>query len=330
MSCDGFAAEVYDLFALGALEGEERAELERHLAEACETCLGSVKRGLSIWPALGVAITDDVEFPGLRSRIVRMAELTKSMPALSEPPKVHAVQPRIANSWFIRAMAALITVIVGSAAWYAGRQSAAFGTSHVIADLQQMQKDTAAARLELEKTKADNQTLRKSLDSLKGGTIANDQAKLQAKATGLEAELNQYKAALGREERAKAADGRIAAVLATPGVRLLPLKGVESAAHSTVYSLLTEKGTVLLVAAGLPVPGGNRQYQLWFLRKEEPKTTDGGLFTVEADGRAVFEVDNPALSAGMTGLAVTEEPQGGSPAPTTTPILSASVEAAQQ
>ena len=84
------------------------------------------------------------------------------------------------------------------------------------------------------------------------------------------------------------------------------------------------------MAAGLPVPNGNRQYQLWFLHKEDPKAVDGGLFSVEADGRAVFEVDNPALTAGMTGLAITEEPQGGSPAPTTTPILAASIEASQQ
>jgi anti-sigma-K factor RskA len=330
MSCDGFAAEVYDLFALGALEGEERVELERHLAEACETCLRSVKRSLSIWPGFAAAITGDEESPILRSRIVRMAELSKTMPGLSEPSRPSMAQPRVANSWFIRAMAALITIIVGSAAWYAGRQSAAFGTSHVIADLQQLQKDTAAARLEMEKTKTENSGLQKKLDSAQNGRLADDQAKLQERATRLEAELSQYKAALDREERGKAANGRIAAVLATPGVRLVPLKGVESAAHSTVYSLLTDKGAVLLVAAGLPVPGGNRQYQLWFLRKEDPKTADGGLFSVEADGRAVFEVDNPALTAGMTGLAVTEEPQGGSPAPTTTPILTASIEASQQ
>ncbi len=330
MSCDGFAAEVYDLYALGALEGEERVELERHLAEACETCVRSVKRSLSIWPALAAAITEDEESPPLRSRIVRMAELSKSMPALGEPSKPSRPLPRITNSWFIRAMAALITIIVGSAAWYAGRQSAAFGTSHVIADLEQMQKDTAAARLDLEKTKTDKAVLQKKLDATRNGSLADDQAKLQERATRLEAELSQYKAALGREERAKEANGRIAAILAAPGVRLVPLKGVESAAHSTVYSLITDNGGVLLVAAGLPVLTGNRQYQLWFLRKEDPKTTDGGLFSVEADGKAVFEVDNPALTAGMTGLAVTEEPQGGSPAPTTTPILTASIEAAQQ
>jgi len=292
--------------------------------------LRSVRRSLSIWPGFATAITNEEGSPLLRSRIVRMAELSNGIPALTEPSKPSTTQPRIANSWFIRAMAALITIIVGSAAWYAGRQSAAFGTSHVIADLEQMQKDTAAARLELEKAKTDKLALQKSLDSLRNGTIADDQARLQERATRLEAEVSQYKAALDREERAKAANGRIAAVLATPGVRLLPLKGVESAAHSTVYSLLTDKGGVLLVAAGLPVPSGNRQYQLWFLRKEDPKTVDGGLFSVEADGRVVFEVDNPALTEGMTGLAVTEEPQGGSPAPTATPILTASIEASQQ
>src|SRR5271155_5021354 len=155
MSCDGFAAEVYDLFALGALEGEERVELERHLAEACDTCLRSVKRSLSIWPGFATAITEGEESPVLRSRIVRMAELSKSIPALSGPSKPSTPQPRIANSWFIWAMAAMVTIIVGSAAWYAGRQSAAFSTSHVIADLEQTQKDTAAARLELEKARDD-------------------------------------------------------------------------------------------------------------------------------------------------------------------------------
>src|SRR5208283_2332166 len=177
MSCDGFAAEVYDLFALGTLEGEEREELERHLAEACDTCLRSVRRSLSIWPGFATAITEGEASPVLRSRLVRMAELSKSIPALSEPSKPSTLQPRIANSWFIRAMAALITIIVGSAAWYAGRQSANFSTSHVIADLEQTQKDTAAARLELEKTKAENSSLQKRLDSTRNGTLADDQAK---------------------------------------------------------------------------------------------------------------------------------------------------------
>jgi anti-sigma-K factor RskA len=330
MSCDGFAAEVYDLFALGALEGEERVELERHLAGACETCLRSLKCSLFLWPGLAAAMTDDQESPLLRSRIVRMAELSKSVPALSEPSKPAMPQARVASSWYVRAMAALVAVIVGSAAWYAGRQSAAFSTSHVIADLEQTQKDAAAARLELEQAKTDKLALQNSLDSLREGTIADEQSKLQGKATQLEAELSQYKAALEREEHAKAANGRIAAILAGPGVRLVPLKGVESAAHSTVYSLITDKGSVLLVAAGLPVPNGNRQYQLWFLRKEDPKPADGGTFSVEADGRAVFEVDDPTVTAGMTGLAVTEEPLGGSPAPTTTPILTATLEAAQE
>jgi hypothetical protein len=258
-----------------------------------------------------------------------MAELSKGIPALINPSN-SSNHTRIASSWFIRVMVACVTVIVGSAAWYAGRQSAAFSTSHIIADLKRSQDAGAVARMDLEVSRADNADLRRSIASMHNGTIVGDQAKIQDKTQSFEAEVFQLKAALAREESARSANGRLAAALGAPGVRLVPLKGVEAAAHSTAYSLLTENGHVVLVASGLPVPAVDRRYQLWLLRKEAPKISDGGIFSVEADGSAVYETDNASPSATLTGLEVTEEPLSGSAAPTATPILSASIEAGQQ
>ncbi len=330
MSCDGFAAEVYDLFVLGALDGEERLALERHIDKGCETCLLSLKRSLSTWSDFAIATAEGETSPDLRSRIIRMAELSKSIPVLSQPSKPSRDEVRIASSWFVRVVAASITLIVGSAAWYAGRQSAGFDTSHMMADLERVQSDSAKTRQELDTARKDNRELETSIASLKNGSIAGDQAKLKQRILQLEAEISQLDAELKREGQAKGANAMITAALAAPGVHLVPLKGVESAAHSVAYSLVTETGRVVLVASGLAVPPADRRYQLWILRKEDPKVSDGGIFSVEADGKAVFEAYNPAVTTGLTGIAVTEEPQTGSPQPTTSPILTGSIEASQQ
>lgn len=78
----------------------------------------------------------------------------------------------------------------------------------------------------------------------------------------------------------------------------------------------TEDGA-LLVAEGLADPPEDRTYQLWLLEGTEP--VSGGTFDVD-DGRAIVEVDRSL--EGFDGAAVTVEPEGGSPAPTTEPVVS--------
>lgn len=66
-------------------------------------------------------------------------------------------------------------------------------------------------------------------------------------------------------------------------------------------------------------PLENGTYQGWLIRGEEAVSI--GLFTVNADGTGwlIFEVDEPI--DGYDLLGVTAEPTGGSPAPTTNPLL---------
>ena len=68
-----------------------------------------------------------------------------------------------------------------------------------------------------------------------------------------------------------------------------------------------------LAAPSLPALQPGRTYQLWFLQGSKP------LPSVTFQSGSVLTL--PALPAGTTELAVTVEPQGGSSAPTTAPIL---------
>ena len=71
----------------------------------------------------------------------------------------------------------------------------------------------------------------------------------------------------------------------------------------------------------IPAPGGNRVLQLWLI----PKTPGGqpipsSILRPDADGKFVLLVANPPeLMAATKALAITEEPPGGSPQPTSAP-----------
>jgi anti-sigma-K factor RskA len=84
-----------------------------------------------------------------------------------------------------------------------------------------------------------------------------------------------------------------------------------------------------LVVAGqnVPMPSGNRTLQLWLI----PKTPGGKpmpsmMIRPDADGKFMLLVLNPPDAMDATkALAITEEPAGGSPQPTTKPIWVGSI-----
>jgi anti-sigma-K factor RskA len=73
----------------------------------------------------------------------------------------------------------------------------------------------------------------------------------------------------------------------------------------------------IFVASGLQDAPDDHTYQLWVIRGEQP--VDAGVFDVE-NGVVALDVD--ASLEGADGVAVTVEPDGGSAAPTSDPILS--------
>jgi anti-sigma-K factor RskA len=81
---------------------------------------------------------------------------------------------------------------------------------------------------------------------------------------------------------------------------------------------------VLLLASNLPRLESGKTFQMWVV----PKTgnpASAGLFQADAAGKAVHLFDNAVDLAATAAVAISVEPEGGSAAPTTTPIVIAPV-----
>jgi anti-sigma-K factor RskA len=76
----------------------------------------------------------------------------------------------------------------------------------------------------------------------------------------------------------------------------------------------------MVVARGLPEPGSGRVYQVWVQRDGGPPEPTAALFTPRADGSATASIPD---MKGVDTVMVSSEPTGGSPQPTTDPILTA-------
>ncbi len=84
--------------------------------------------------------------------------------------------------------------------------------------------------------------------------------------------------------------------------------------------LVNPKSGVLLLASNLPPAPAGKIYELWIIPKSgAPKPS--GLFQPDANGNAMHMIAGPIDIAATGAFAVSVEPETGSQAPTTTPII---------
>ncbi len=106
----------------------------------------------------------------------------------------------------------------------------------------------------------------------------------------------------------------VANAIASPGSKMLHLTSA-----SSKYSLnivITKDGKAYITSGDLPPLNGQKSYQVWGIRAN-------GMVSIMVFGSHMKGVafSLPA-NAGFAQIAVTQEPMGGSPAPTSTPIVS--------
>lgn len=106
-----------------------------------------------------------------------------------------------------------------------------------------------------------------------------------------------------------------AELLSAPDVQVVELRGQLPGVLRIVLSPTEEQA--LVIAAGLPPAPGEQVYELWWL--QDGVAIPAAVFDVEEDGRLLRVVGPPA--PGTSVLAVTIEPPGGSPQPTSEPVL---------
>ncbi len=153
------------------------------------------------------------------------------------------------------------------------------------------------------------------------GVLEQQRAALEQQRSSLENQLAELRSkyAEGRTEITKARE--MLAAFTAPGARHVTLVSTEEKPRpqgNAIY--FAERANLLFVASSLPPLAAGSAYELWLI-PPDGAPLPAGVFTPDAQGNAV--VMNPPLPAGtgVKAFAVTVEPIGGSPAPTTKPML---------
>jgi anti-sigma-K factor RskA len=110
--------------------------------------------------------------------------------------------------------------------------------------------------------------------------------------------------------------GAIAAVLAAPDARLESMPATAGGTVTAVTSLRQQESVV--TAADLPPLPGTRVYQLWVMTASGAARS-AGLLTITQSGSTTPTLADGVLPGDRLGITV--EPAGGTPQPTTTPVL---------
>ncbi|HVR40301.1 MAG TPA: anti-sigma factor [Thermoanaerobaculia bacterium] len=111
-------------------------------------------------------------------------------------------------------------------------------------------------------------------------------------------------------------------VLAKPDTRTIALTGQEVApAASAKVFLEPERRRAFVFFYNLPSNPGDKSYQLWIIRGDQPKPMSAGVFDVTEAGSASITIENLPVATEIKGLAVTLEPRGGVEQPTNTQFI---------
>lgn len=109
------------------------------------------------------------------------------------------------------------------------------------------------------------------------------------------------------------------AVLGASDLARIDLTGQPSAASARARAFWNRSSGLVFTASELPVVPAGRAYQLWVLTEGSP--ISAGMLQPDAGGSVQAFIPTPLDLPAPVGMAVTVEPAGGVPAPTTQPVL---------
>jgi anti-sigma-K factor RskA len=258
MNCEQLAP-LYEEYALGVLDGEDRAELEAHLARACDKCAPGVTRARLTVAQLAHAAPDAQPSEALRGKIMSAvkasAEASRTVAPIAKPKRA---APRAIFPAWAWAAAATLALITG----YTIRQM-----SNQTAQLVDLRKEMKLAM-------AQNQALQNQVETIH----------------------------------------MVSSVMLSPDS--MPLKLMPKDKNMPmVHAYLHPHMGVAITADQMPSMPAARTLQLWLVPKTG-KPMSVAIFRPDTMGQiAIVAPVNMPMNE-IAALAVTEEPAGGSPQPT--------------
>lgn len=275
-NCDQFR-EMYEAYALGALDPPERAALEAHLATGCAECAKSVAEARWLVSQLAYLAPEAATSDMLKVRLMQTVR-SDTKAKSSSPVSTGATTTASGIPYWLSAGIAALLLLTLYFAW----------------DAHRLKEQLRAAN---EQNQRNEQMV---------ASTENERAVSQQELTAMQEQM----AKMRREN----------AILTDPSSVKITLAAQKIQAPQMVAMWHTKYG-IVLTGQKVPMPSGNRVLQLWLIPKA-PGSKPMPSVTVrpDANGNFVILVSNPpAASSDTKALAITEEPAGGSAAPTTTP-----------
>lgn len=123
------------------------------------------------------------------------------------------------------------------------------------------------------------------------------------------------------------ADQELRDLMLDPESIVITVSGTSDAPAASARLIASpQRGKAVLLASGLKAPGAGRAYQIWFLRDGQP--VPNALFAVDRRGRGLSLATLGAPLGSFDTVAVTPEPEGGSPSPTGPIVLAGALRSA--
>jgi anti-sigma factor RsiW len=257
-NCDQFR-ELIEAYALGALDPEDRAALESHLATGCSDCAKTVEEARWLVSQLAYAAPEATPSDMLKGRLMQTVRAEAQSQA-----KPHAMPAKSAIPFWLWAAVAALVIFSLYSAW----------NTHRLQDEIRQANDRAASLLQQRQN----------------------------------------------TEQQLAAAKREAMILMDPASVKIALAGQTAQGPQLEAKWHSQLGIVVM-GEKIPMPSPHHVLQLWFIPKAPgAKPMPSMMSWPDANGKFVMLVSNPPESMDDTkALAITEEPEGGSPGPTTTP-----------
>jgi anti-sigma-K factor RskA len=300
--------ERAEIYAVGALDGDELARFEAHLASGCPACerrLRETREALTLLPRSLTPITPP---PGVKARLLEQVAAESTWP----PP----LQPRLRRRWWgvgVSALAAAGLLIVLGIDLYRTRRE----LHHMTSMVSTLQADLARREGTIQSLSAHLESTRRELQQAEG-EVATLQAELAKREETIQAErqeLRQIQGAMATLQTELAEREQALRLLSAPQVRLVHLTGLGPSPGATgqlLWNPVTRAG--LLSTAGLPPTPPDRIYELWAIAGDEPITA--GIFPVDEGRHALLRLSPLPTTKRFNKFAVTLEPAGGVPKPT--------------
>ena len=261
MDCEQLAP-LYEEYALGVLDGEERAEIEAHLARACPHCTPGIEKAR--WVVAQLArMSPEAQPPlSLRGKVLNAVKSSGNLTEFAKVPPSRAVFPVWA--W---AAAAALAILTGYSIRQMGNQTT---------QLAELRRQMKVATMQ-------NKALQDQLE-------------------------------VGRQ---------VASVMMSPDS--MPLKLMPKDKNMPmVHAYLHPHMGVAITADQMPAIPAALTLQLWSVPKNG-KPMSVAIFHPDSQGQIVIVAPMNMPMNEIAMLAVTEEPAGGSPQPTTAIAWSAQV-----